>query len=35
MERCLKFEREMEALMAPYKEVHKDMQKKTKQLKIT
>jgi hypothetical protein len=30
MERCLEFKREMEAVMAPYKEVYKDIQKKAK-----
>jgi hypothetical protein len=34
MERCLKFKREMEAVMATYKDVYKDMQKKAKQPKI-
>jgi hypothetical protein len=35
MERCLKFKREMEAVMAPYKDVYKDMQNKAMQPKIT
>jgi hypothetical protein len=33
MERYLKFEHEMEAVMAPYKETYKGMQKKAKQPK--
>jgi hypothetical protein len=35
MERCLKFKRQMKAVMAPYKEVYEDMQKKAKQPNIT
>jgi hypothetical protein len=35
MDRCMKFKREMEAVMAPYKEVYKDMRKQTKHPKIT
>jgi hypothetical protein len=35
MERCLKYKHKMEAVMAPYKDVCKCMQKKAKQLKIT
>jgi hypothetical protein len=35
MERCLKFKREMEAVMAPCKDVYKDVQNKAKQPKIT
>jgi hypothetical protein len=31
MERCLKFKREMEAVMATYKVAYKDMQKEAKQ----
>jgi hypothetical protein len=34
MERCLEFKREMEAVMEPYKEVYKDMQRKKKQTKV-
>jgi hypothetical protein len=30
VERCLKFQHEMKAVMVPYKEVYKDMQKKAK-----
>jgi hypothetical protein len=35
MDRCLKFKCKMEDVMAPYKDVYNDMQKKTKQPKIT
>jgi hypothetical protein len=35
LERCLKYKRYMKAVMAPYKVVYKDMQKKAKQLNIT
>uniref|UniRef100_UPI0035902DA6 tigger transposable element-derived protein 1-like n=1 Tax=Myxine glutinosa TaxID=7769 RepID=UPI0035902DA6 len=35
MERCLKLKREMDTVMAPSKEVYKDMQTKAKQMKIT
>jgi hypothetical protein len=35
VERCLKLKPKFEAVMAPYKEVYKNFQKKEKQLKIT
>jgi len=35
MDRCLKFKHEMKAVMEPYKEVCKDMQRKAKQSKTT
>jgi hypothetical protein len=34
MNKCLKLKCKMEVIMAPYLEMHKDMQKKAKQSKI-
>ena len=34
MDKCLKYKQDMEAVMAPYKEVLKDMQNEVEQSKI-